>query len=64
VGQRLAVVVPARFIVSRYGVDYARALTKTGQVSEVVVQTAPAPDGAIEILSGLADGDTLVGAAK
>lgn len=64
VGQRLAMVVPARFIVSRYGVDYARALTKAGQVNEVVVQTAPALDGAVEILSGLADGDTLVGAGK
>lgn len=60
VGRRLAMVVPARFIVSRYGVDYVRAVSKTGQVGEVVVQTAPAADG-VEILSGLADGDVLAG---
>jgi RND family efflux transporter MFP subunit len=64
VGQRPAMVVPARFMVSRYGVDYVRALGKGGQVSEVVVQTAPAAGSQVEILSGLADGDTLVGAGK
>jgi RND family efflux transporter MFP subunit len=61
IGQRPALIVPARLVFSRYGVDYARVLAKDGSVSDAPVQTAPAGGaGQVEILSGLAPGDVLV----
>ena len=61
IGLRRALIVPARLIISRYGVDYVRVLAKDGSTSDVPVQTAPTdrPDQR-EVLSGLAAGDVLV----
>lgn len=67
VGQRQALVVPARFIVTRFGVDYARVVAKDGTAGDAPVQTARTGDPAqVEILSGLNPGDVLVapGAAQ
>ena len=61
VGSRPAILLPDRFIISRYGVDYVRIVRREGASSEVVVQTAAAPEpGKIEVLSGLASGDVAV----
>lgn len=61
VGQRQALIVPRRYIVTRFGVDYAELVGAAGAVSEMPVQTAdgPSPD-TLEILSGLGAGDVLV----
>lgn len=56
VGERQAVVIPKRFVSTRFGVDYVR-LASGG---ETPVQTAPGPDAdTVEILSGLAAGDRI-----
>jgi RND family efflux transporter MFP subunit len=61
IGTRAALIVPRRFIVTRYGMDYARVLARDGAASDVPVQTAPGPTpGDVEILSGLSSGDVLV----
>ncbi len=57
VGERQAVVIPRRFVSTRFGVDYVR-LANGG---ETPVQTAPGPDAeTVEILSGLVAGDRIV----
>jgi len=63
-GKRESIVVPAAFIITRFGVDYAR-VRKDGAVIDVPVQRGrlmPRPDmpDALEILSGLKAGDILV----
>lgn len=64
-GERSAFVVPARYIVTRYGVDYVRLLREGGAVIEAPVQrgevlpTDATPDG-LEILSGVNEGDVLL----
>jgi len=63
-GERDSTIVPAAFIVTRFGIDYAR-LRKGAETIEVPVQRGrdvPRPDmpDALEILSGLHDGDVLV----
>ena len=63
-GKRESIVVPASFIITRFGIDYAR-LRKDGGVIDVPVQRGramPRPDmpDALEILSGLKAGDVLV----
>lgn len=64
-GQRTAFVVPARFITTRFGVDYVRIRSSANVETDVPVQRgrpAPSrdmPDG-IEILSGLNASDRLV----
>ncbi len=61
IGQRQALIVPARLVFARYGVDYVRVLANGGSVSDAPVQTAPTGEPAqLEILSGLAPGDVLV----
>lgn len=61
VGERKALVVPRRFVATRFGVDFVRVAGGAGQAAEVAVQTAPGPTAAeVEILSGLAAGDTLI----
>lgn len=63
VGQRPAITVPKRFIMSRYGIDFVRLLQANNQTSDVSVQTAPYGAGdAVEILSGLRAGDVIVAA--
>lgn len=64
VGERQALVIPRRFVATRYGVDFVRILDAGGQPADVAVQLAdgPAPDQA-EVLSGLAAGDTVLAPA-
>jgi RND family efflux transporter MFP subunit len=63
-GKRESIIVPASYIITRFGVDYAR-VRKHGEVIDVPVQRGrllPRPDmpDALEILSGLKAGDVLV----
>jgi RND family efflux transporter MFP subunit len=63
-GERTSVIVPAAFIITRFGIDYAR-VRKGADVIDVPVQRGrpqPRPDmaDALEILSGLNNGDVLV----
>ena len=60
-GTRPALIVPAAFIVTRFGIDYVRLLGADGAVTDVPVQTAPAGNAdQREVLSGIAAGDRLV----
>ena len=64
-GQRQSVTVPGSFIVTRFGIDYARLRQADGGAIDVPVQRGrelPRPDmpDALEILSGLKSGDSLV----
>lgn len=64
-GERRAYIVPAHFILTRFGLDYAKLREADGTVIEVPVQRGreqPRPDmpDALEILSGLQAGDVLV----
>lgn len=64
IGERQALVIPRRFVATRYGVDFVRILGAGGQASDVAVQIAEGPDaGRVEVLSGLAAGDTLLAPA-
>jgi RND family efflux transporter MFP subunit len=63
-GKRESVIVPGKFIVTRFGIDYAR-VRQGKEVIDVPVQRGrelPRPDmpDALEILSGLRAGDLLV----
>ena len=65
VGTRKAILIPARFVSTRYGVDYVDVVTGGNRLSGVPVQTAPAAEpGKLEILSGVGAGDTLFAASK
>lgn len=60
-GTRRALLVPAAYVTTRYGIDYVTVLAKDGAASTVPVQTAPTDEpGKIEILSGVGSGDTLI----
>jgi RND family efflux transporter MFP subunit len=60
VGERRAVVVPRRYVSTRYGVDYARLVRSDGAASDTPVQTRAGPTSdELEILSGLKAGDVL-----
>ncbi len=64
-GTRKALLVPANYVTSRYGIDYVTVLAKDGSAAQVPVQTAPSVEtGKIELLSGVAAGDTLIAPAK
>jgi len=63
-GTRPAIVIPASYVTTRFGIDYVRLRQPNG-VIEVPVQRGrdlPTPDlpSGLEILSGLRDGDQLV----
>lgn len=63
-GERSSIIVPGSFIITRFGIDYAR-VRKDTNVIDVPVQRGrevPRPDmpDALEILSGLNAGDVLV----
>ncbi len=61
VGERQALVVPRRFVETSYGIDYVTIRVGKDAASRVPVQIAPSDDPArVEILSGVAKGDTLV----
>lgn len=58
---RAGVVVPRRFVSTRFGIDYVDLVGTDGSATAVPVQTAPAGDPAtIEILAGATAGDVLV----
>lgn len=60
VGRRRALVVPRRFVSTRYGIDQVDIITADRRLASVPVQIAPTVDAdRIEILSGVAAGDTL-----
>ncbi len=60
VGRRRAMVVPKRFIATRYGIDSVQVVSPDKQLSMVPVQVAATANAAtVEILSGVAAGDTL-----
>jgi RND family efflux transporter MFP subunit len=60
IGKRKALVVPRRFVSTRYGIDQVEVVGKNKQVSIVPVQIAPTADPElVEILSGVGAGDTL-----
>jgi hypothetical protein len=65
VGERRAIIIPARYIVTRFGVDYVRLERTGGAIIEAPIQRGGAvptdqmPDG-IEILSGLSQGDAIL----
>ena len=59
-GHRKAVVVPRRFVTTRYGIDEVSVITPDKYLSAVPVQIAPTADpDKVEILSGVGAGDTL-----
>ena len=63
--ERPTFIVPAAYVVTRFGLDYARVRNTDGTVIDVPVQRGrerPRPDmpDALEILSGLHPGDVLV----
>lgn len=60
VGTRKALVVPRRFVTTQYGIDQVRVLGSDKTLGMVPVQVAPTDDPQrLEILSGVAAGDTL-----
>lgn len=64
-GQRKAIVVPRRYVITRFGVDYVKLQIKDGKTLDVPVQrgatmTAPGITDGIELLSGVRAGDVLV----
>ena len=63
IGERQALVVPRTYVVTRFGVDYARLVRADNTVSETPVQTTAGPTAAtVEVLSGLRAGDVLTSA--
>lgn len=60
VGERQALVIPRRYVSTRYGVDYVRLIRTDGAASDTPVQTRAGPTAdELEILSGLKPGDVL-----
>lgn len=60
VGRRKALVVPRRFVSTRYGIDQVDVITADRRLAAVPVQIAPTADvDKVEILSGVGAGDTL-----
>lgn len=61
VGQRRALVIPRRFVTTRYGIDFVRTVDPAGRVSEAPVQLGgPAGEDRVEVLSGLAVGNVVL----
>lgn len=60
IGERQALVVPRRYILTRFGIDYARLVRSDGSLSETPVQTTAGPRAdTVEVLAGLRAGDVL-----
>lgn len=60
IGERQAIVIPRRYVATRFGVDYARLVGTDGVISESPIQTrAGATADTVEVLSGLRLGDVL-----
>ena len=65
VGARKALVVPRRFVATRYGMDQVQVVGEGKRLGMVPVQIAPTADPAmVEILSGVSAGDTLFAPGK
>lgn len=67
IGKRQALVVPRRYILTRFGIDYARLVRSDGSLSETPIQTTSGPEvDTVEVLAGLRAGDVLspAGAAR
>ncbi|MBI1366826.1 MAG: efflux RND transporter periplasmic adaptor subunit [Alphaproteobacteria bacterium] len=69
IGARRAIIIPADFVTTRYGVDYVRLVRPDGAVIDAPVQLGarlPTLDGedGVEILSGLAPGDKILPTEK
>lgn len=62
VGRRNALVIPRRFVATRFGIDFVRTVDKAGRVSEAPVQLGSAMTDGVEVLSGLTAGDVVLGA--
>jgi RND family efflux transporter MFP subunit len=63
-GDRQAIVVPRRFVETRYGIDYVSIISRTGVVTSVPVQIAPSDEvDRVEILAGVKAGDVLMATA-
>jgi len=63
IGTRRALVAPRDFVTTRYGIDQVQVVGEGKRLSMVPVQIAPTADPAkVEILSGVAAGDTLFAA--
>lgn len=61
VGQRRALVIPRRFVATRFGIDFVRTVDRAGRVSEAPVQLGgPVGGDRVEVLSGLAAGDVVL----
>jgi RND family efflux transporter MFP subunit len=61
VGDRTALVIPQRFVATRYGLDFVRVLGSKGVASDVAIQAGPGPAaGQVEVLSGLTAGDVIL----
>lgn len=60
IGERQAIIIPRRYVATRFGVDYARLVGADGAISESPIQTrvSATPD-TVEVLSGLRLGDVL-----
>ncbi|HSR00624.1 MAG TPA: efflux RND transporter periplasmic adaptor subunit [Sphingomicrobium sp.] len=64
IGSRRGIMLPRRFISTRFGIDYVRLVGKDGSANWSPVQTAPTGDPRqLEILSGVSPGDVLVTAS-
>lgn len=62
VGQRRALVLPRRFVETRFGIDFVRTVDRAGRVSEAPVQLGDLVSGdRVEVLSGIAAGDVALG---
>jgi len=64
-GERETFLIPRKFLINRYGVDFVRVADSSGDPHDVVVQIGPATQRAggqdsVEILTGLTAGDRLV----
>ena len=60
-GERHAIAIPRRFDATRFGIDYVRTVGPGGAAVEAPVQLGvDLPDGRVEVLSGLAEGNVVV----
>lgn len=63
VGDRTAIIIPRRFVSTRYGMDFVEVVARDGAMSSVPVQLAPTDHADIvEVLSGIVAGDVLFAA--
>jgi RND family efflux transporter MFP subunit len=61
IGERRAIIIPRRYITTRFGIDYATLVGRGNSVSTIPVQIAHADAAnSVEILSGVSAGDTLI----